>query len=481
MALSAGKRCVIIQGGLQGAMLLVLMCQIRFCNRSIGGVRMSTELDNQEIPRYLRVYNYYKELILSGKLSPETKLPSIRKGAIQLQISRTTMESAYLLLAAEGYIISRPQSGYYVTDIANQQKKNSNMEPVRKRQGEQKVQYDFVTSNVDRESFRFELWRRYMKSALRQDTRLLTYGEPQGERDFREVLCNYLHTVRGVICSPEQIVIGAGVQSLLHILCPMIIERKKAAFYNSDFVQGCSIFEDFGFTLAGDYHEEGCSVYYLSPSQMTRWGGVMPVAERLALIGEALERDCLIIEDDYNSEFRYFQRPAPSLQGLAGGRGVVYLGTFSKMLLPSIRISYMVLPPELLEQYEVRKNRYNQTASKAEQIALTQFIRDGHLAGQIRKSRKIHMAKAGQLADAAEKVLGKRADVKIGDSGLHVYLDLDTDCFSEEIAENAKKKGLVITPVPASIKPGKCRIMMNCGGVEAEKYHAALEILLQCF
>ena len=93
---------------------------------------MSTELDNQEIPRYLRVYNYYKELILSGKLAPETKLPSIRKGAIQLQISRTTMESAYLLLAAEGYIISRPQSGYYVTDIANQQKKNSNMEPVRK-------------------------------------------------------------------------------------------------------------------------------------------------------------------------------------------------------------------------------------------------------------------------------------------------------------------------------------------------------------
>ena len=153
---------------------------------------------------------------------------------------------------------------------------------------------------------------------------------------------------------------------------------------------------------------------------MTKWGGMMTVSERLALIGEAEERDLLIIEDDYNSEFRYFQRPTPSLQGLAGGRGVVYLGTFSKMLLPSIRMSFMVLPPELLESYDARKDRYNQTASKAEQIALTQFIRDGHLAGQIRKSRKIHMAKAGQLAATVEQVLGRKAKVRTGDSGYEI-------------------------------------------------------------
>lgn len=441
---------------------------------------MSTALENQDIPRYLRVYHYYKELILSGKLAPDTKLPSIRKGAIQLQISRTTLENAYLLLAAEGYILSKPQSGYYVTDIAVQKKKPSDIGEVRKSRKKQEIQYDFVTSNVDRESFRFELWRRYMKSALRQDTKLLTYGEPQGEQEFREVLSSYLHKVRGVICSPEQIVIGAGVQSLLHILCPMIWERKTAAFYNPEFVQGRAIFEDYGFTFAENYKEEGCKVYYLSPSQMTKWGGMMTVSERLALIGEAEERDLLIIEDDYNSEFRYFQRPTPSLQGLAGGRGVVYLGTFSKMLLPSIRMSFMVLPPELLESYDARKDRYNQTASKAEQIALTQFIRDGHLAGQIRKSRKIHMAKAGQLAATVEQVLGRKAKVRTGDSGFHVYVELDTKLPAGEIAEKAKEKGLLLSPVPADNRESKCTIMMNCAGVPVDKYHAAMKLLEEC-
>ena len=159
-----------------------------------------------------------------------------------------------------------------------------------------------------------------------------------------------------------------------------------------------TVFEDHNYRIAGSAEEE-IGMYYVSPSQMTRFGGVMPIQERLELVGRAEKEHFLIIEDDYNSEFKYFQKPVPSLQGLSGGRNVIYLGTFSKMLLPSIRISYMILPPELMETYEKRKNNYNQTASKAEQIALTQFIRDGHLASQVRKSRKIHLAKAEKLAD----------------------------------------------------------------------------------
>ena len=136
-----------------------------------------------------------------------------------------------------------------------------------------------------------------------------------------------------------------------------------------------TVFEDHNYRIAGSAEEE-IGMYYVSPSQMTRFGGVMPIQERLELVGRAEKEHFLIIEDDYNSEFKYFQKPVPSLQGLSGGRNVIYLGTFSKMLLPSIRISYMILPPELMETYEKRKNNYNQTASKAEQIALTQFIRD---------------------------------------------------------------------------------------------------------
>lgn len=442
---------------------------------------MRIELENEEIPRYLRVYNYYKDLILNGKLPPETKLPSIRKGAIQLQMSRTTMETAYMQLAAEGYIISRPQSGYYVTDIAEKQKKQRELSPMPKKRAKQSIKYDFVTSNVDRESFRFDLWRRYMKSALRQDERLLSYGEPQGELEFREVLAQYVQETRGVICTPDQIVVGAGVQSLLQVLCPMIKERSVAAFYNPNFLQGKAVFEDYGFQIVDDYRMEGAGVYYISPSQMTKWGGVMPITGRMNLISEAAKRDLLIIEDDYNSEFRYFQKPTPALQGLAGGRGVVYLGTFSKMLLPSIRMSFMVLPPELLGAYEKRKYSYNQTASKAEQIAITQFIRDGHLAGQIRKSRKIHMAKAELLLETAKKVMGDRASAQMGESGFSIRMELRTTLTSDELAQKAIKEGTAVIPLPEEeSSPETAGIVLACTNVAESDYEEALKRLKKC-
>lgn len=442
---------------------------------------MSIILENEKIPRYLRVYNYYKELILSGGLKSGTKLPSIRKGSMQLQMSRTTMESAYLLLAAEGYIVSKPQSGYYVTDIA-EKKKHMNVSKMQVNRENQEIRYDFVTSSVDKESFRFELWRRYMKSALRQDERLLSYGEPQGEWEFREVLCSYLGERRSVICTPEQIVVGAGVQSLLHILCPLVADRKKVAFYNPDFQQGRAVFEDYGYTFCTKRDEIDHGVYYISPSQMTRWGGLMTIKERLDLIGEANRRDFLIIEDDYNSEFRYFQKPAPSLQGLTGGRGVVYLGTFSKMLLPSIRMSFMVLPPELVKVYEKRRHMYNQTASKAEQIAITQFIRDGHLASQIRKSRKIHLAKATELARVIREVLQEKAETEIGESGFHVYVSLETEFEASELAVRTQKKGLAVFPHPQTEdkERGKTKIMLNCANVMVEDYKSAIQLLKEC-
>ncbi len=439
---------------------------------------MSIILENEELPRYLRVYQYYRELILNGQLQAEMKLPSIRKASEQLQVSRTTMESAYMLLAAEGYIISKPQSGYYVTDIATK-KRTGELLTARNDKTEIPIRYDFVTSNVDRESFKFELWRRYMKSALRQDERLLSYGEPQGEYDFREVLCSYLQKERSVVCTPEQIVIGAGVQSLLNILCPILRNRDKVAFYNPEFVQGLAVFEDYGFQICSDKEKIDKGIYYVSPSQLTKWGGVMNITERRNLLKDAQKRGYLIIEDDYNSEYRYSQKPTPSLQGLAAGHGVVYLGTFSKMLLPSIRMSFMVLPPELLESYKKRRKVYNQTASKAEQIAITQFIRDGHLASQIRKSRKIHLAKAAELANVVGKILGERGKATIGEMGFHVYVSLDMEMNAQEYAEKLREKGVLVLPevVRSAMRP---QIMMNCANVAVEDYEAAVEILKEC-
>lgn len=439
---------------------------------------MDFQSKEKEGPRYLQIYEYYKELIRTGKLEAGTKIPSIRKGAEQFQISRTTLESAYMLLMAEGYIMSRPQSGFFVTDIMKKRQPSSLINTPKKIKHKD-IQYDFATANVDRQSFRFDLWRRYMKNALRQDERLFSYGEPQGEREFRQVLCEYLQKNRNVICSEEQIVIGAGVQSLLHILCSILDGEKKVAFQSKRYVQGQTIFQDHGYEILDEYKDARTAVYYMSPSYLWGRDSLMSVQERMDLIRESQERHFLIIEDDYNSEFRYFQRPVPSIQGLAGGTGVVYLGTFSKMLLPSIRMSYMVLPPEMTEKYEERKNRYNQTASKAEQIAITQFIRDGQLERQIRKSRKIHIMKSEALKAAVEEIFGNRGSIQFDEGVFSVLLQLETRVKAKQIAEKLLEHGVAVIALDSETE-GKAEFLLSSTNVDVKDYKEALLKIKEC-
>lgn len=435
-----------------------------------------TALDGQKLHRYLKVYEYYRDLIASGTLEPGTRLPSIRRCADSLGLSRTTVENAYLMLAAEGYVVAKPQSGYYAAAMVSGQRKPCALGVEKEKRPD--IAFDFASSKVDKAGFRFDTWRRYIKSALRQDERLLSYGEPQGEQELREELCGYLSRHRSVVCTPEQIVVGAGVQSLLHILCPMVRERREAVLYNPQFKQGQRIFEDYGFEIgsfkAGGLRQGG--LFYITPSQMTVWGEVLHLAERMALLKEAVQKEVLLIEDDYNSEFRYYSRPMPSLQGLAGGRGVIYLGTFSRLLLPSIRMSYMVLPPELLTLYQLRREAYNQTASKAEQIALCQFIRDGHLEGQLRKSRKLYTAKAGKLCAVIGQVFGERAAAHMGEAGFLVLAEFISPLTAAEIAGRAAAAGVAVRPVEGKEEENP-KILLSCSTVAAENYEEALSRL----
>ena len=411
---------------------------------------------------YLQVYHYYRDLILSRRLPPGSRMPSLRTCARDLHLSRTTVESAYLQLAADGYIVSRAQSGYYVTDIARQQpsphkSQKPELPPVR---------YNFASSGVDRESFRFDLWQRYLKSALRQNDRLLSYGEPQGEADFRQVLSDYVRQGRNITCSPDDIVIGAGVQSLLHILCPLIRDKKTVSFPTSSFIQGSTVFSDYGFDVR--YRNKDSGVIYVSPAHMTKWGEIMPVSRRMELLRHVRERNSLIIEDDFENEFVYLQKPTPSLFSLSGGRGVVYIGSFSRLLLPSIRISFMILPPELSLAYQKKSACYNQTASKAEQIALCQFIRDGHLAGQIRKVRKLYTQKARLLETAVREAFGKAADVRLRETGFVVQVRLRMPLAADDLEQRARKAGVSLRA--ENDANGACTLFLACSGVRASDF-----------
>ena len=419
---------------------------------------------------YLEVFHYYRELIMEKKLPPGSRMPSLRKCSQELRLSRTTIENAYLQLAAEGYIISKAQSGYYVTDIADRQHTS-----VRKteKQTQTPCRFDFASSGVDRESFRFDLWRRYIKSALRQDERLLSYGEPQGEADLRDTLADYVRERRNVLCSGEDIVIGAGIQSLLHILCPLLEQRQTVSFPNPSFVQGSTVFHDYGFQV--DYRNKDCDIIYVSPAHMTKWGEIMPVSRRMELVHYAAAKGSLIIEDDFENEFVYFQRPTPSLFNLAGGHGVVYIGSFSRLLLPSIRLSFMVLPPSLSRKYAAVAERYSQTASKAEQIALCQFIRDGHLTSQTKKLKKLYAQKLKALENEVRNTFGRNCTIQTGAAGTSLALTIPYARTGLELKKEARMHGmslLILEENAATIT-----ILLSCSSITTDDFAPACQLL----
>lgn len=199
----------------------------------------------------------------------------------------------------------------------------------------------------------------------------------------------------------------------------------------------------------------------------------------MKILREASEKNILLIEDDYNSEFCYYHHPSPSIQGLAGGKGVIYLGTFSRLLLPSIRLSFMVLPPDLLEKYQRRRDFYNQTASKTEQIALCQFIRDGHLESQIRKSRKHYLAKTKILCSEAKRIFVEEAKVTAGETGFVSLLEIFGAGNLQEVLYRTEEKGFAFLSADESEQG--IRLALSCAAVPVEKFSEALQLLKQCF
>ena len=428
---------------------------------------------NRTTHLYMEVYEHYKKLILEGKMIPGSKMPSLRKCAQELKLSRTTIETAYLQLAADGYIIAKAKSGYYVTGIASRQHISSTPN----KQKEIPCRYDLSSSGVDKESFRFDLWSRYMKSALRQNERMLTYGEPQGEADFREALAAYIRERRNILCSPDDIVVGASFQSLLQILCPLIREVYpdfwQSSFPTPSFVHGSTIFQDYGYEI--HYRNKDCDVIYVSPAHMTKWGEIMPVKRRLELLKHADEHHHLVIEDDFENEFVYFQKPTPSLFGLSGGQGVVYIGSFSRLLLPSIRISFMILPHELLEVYQKKAAFYNQTASKAEQIALCQFIRDGHLAAQTRRLKRLYASKLKQLRGAIRQVFGSDCQIQVGSAGTSLALTVPCSKTGNELKKQANIQGLHLQILKET--QSDVTILMSCSSMTVQSFVPACKLL----
>ena len=242
--------------------------------------------------KYNELYNRIKKEITDGQIDYGKKLPSVRKSSELYSVSRTTVQNAYFALSADGYIISEPQSGYYVSYKKKKKSTESKAENTA-----DKIKFDFTTDTADRDSFDFNIWRRYIKSALRQDDRLLSYSEAQGELLLREAIADYIREKRNVTASADRIVIGAGVQTLLSVFCSLIDNRGTVSFPDRSFVQGASLFSDYVFYVK--YRNKDADIIYVTPSKMTRWGDVMPNKRRVELVAHSAQNGSLVIEDDF--------------------------------------------------------------------------------------------------------------------------------------------------------------------------------------
>jgi len=391
------------------------------------------EYQSENMPKYVKLYYCIRREIEKGVIKPGYKLPSIRQVSKELDLSSTTVENAYNQLMVEGYIYSIPQKGYYAS-ILDPLFINVAGLPAKKEMKNDKIRIS--DDYLDTEIFNFGEWRKIYNGIIRDySTRLLTEGDPRGEPELRKALADYTYRARGIVCSPDQIVIGSGVQSLLHIFCDIAAGavRPEVAFEEPGFVDVRPVFLKRGYKLhpinldrnginIKSLVDSNAAVCYTSPSHQYPTGLVMPVHKRTELIKWADSTDGYILEDDYDSELRLSGRPVPSLYSLDNSRRVVYIGSFSTVIVPSLRISYMILPDSLNEKYNNMINGYRSTVSTAEQLALAEYIVRGLYARHLRRLRKKCSDKLKLLNQIAE---GFKDSLKIhfSDTGTFVLVE----------------------------------------------------------
>ncbi|MCX5882913.1 MAG: PLP-dependent aminotransferase family protein [Deltaproteobacteria bacterium] len=456
--------------------------------------------NNDQNPLYKQLYHQIREHVLSGKLPADFKLPSVRTLADELSTSRNTVENAYQELYAEGYIYSKPRSGYFVSALDQdaaplslpQKPRNCNRLPV----PPQRCNYDFHPARLDPESFPAPLWRKLFMETLRESSRqLVRYGDPQGEWGLRCFIQQYLERSRGVVCDPEQIVVCSGLQHSLDIISHLVKgSHPVVAVENPGYHLPRAVFRNHGFEIipipvgpsgldVDILKTSSSTIAYVTPSHQLPMGCVMPVSSRLKLIDWAESGGKLIIEDDYDSELRYLGKPIPSLQGLRPHGNIIYCGTFSKILSPALRVSYMVLPHALLAAYRKLFQDYFSSVSLLEQCTLAKFMEQGHWDRHVRRMRTLYKKKHDTLLRAVAHHFGDRAVIIGQGAGLHVVLQLPDNAPGETVIINrALKKGIRLFPFTATHvtgEPVSTMLMIGFGGMAAGKIESGIALLSQ--
>ena len=432
----------------------------------MGTINMiSLEFDNNSSKSlYVQLYEYLRNEISEGRISPGERLPSLRNMAAVLGISVTTVKIAYDQLMVEGYVVSRPQSGFYAMQGAggntvpysdasapddrqvsgnDPRKDEKSLSRAAGRQEDASGQSAHVRKlSCDPESFDFVKWKKCMAGVLNETPELLlTEADRQGEPELREEIAAYIYKSRGVICTQEQVVVSAGTQQLVSHLARILklMGIGHVSVEDPGYMPVRSIFRDWGFSMSCiPVREDGIKIeklpanirtaVYVCPQNQFPTGALMPVGRRRQLLDWAKANDSIIIEDDYNSELRYTGMPVPALQGLDRDGRVVYIGSFTSTLFPAVRISYMVLPSVMVGLYSSIRLNYDQTCSKTEQLTLARFMHSGCYQANLRRVKSLYSRKLSEALSAIREYgsSGNFLAAENTQSGISLTLRLDT-------------------------------------------------------
>ncbi|MCC2461323.1 PLP-dependent aminotransferase family protein [Bacillus mobilis] len=412
-------------------------------------------------PLYLQIYEYMKQEISHGSICAGTRLPSHRNLAMQLNVSRITVESAYQQLLAEGYVESKPKRGIFVSEVDIDVIKKKQKIASNSANNKENEQYDYDCSQglIDQKAFPITNWKRAIHETLFQyENELFAKEDPQGELVLREHISKYLYHARGVHSSPDQIIIGAGTQPLLWLLLQLLGQKKEYGIENPGFhripamIQSSGLpvhpipLDDKGIHISA-LRESPSNVAYVTPSHQFPLGIIMPLSRRLELLKWANDCKGYIIEDDYDGEFRYIGKPIPSLQGLDSNERVIYMGTFSKSFLPSLRMGYIVLPPHLLGAYQELGGMFKQTVSTLQQLTFATFIQNGDWERHINRSRTLYKRKHISLIKSITNEMGNNIRILGEQSGLHIVLHVHNGMNEQEIIHAAAKQRIKLYPL----------------------------------
>jgi GntR family transcriptional regulator/MocR family aminotransferase len=440
--------------------------------RPSGGLGPVVTLDRRlGRPLNRQLYDGYREAILDGRLRPGQRLPSTRAVAEDLGVSRITAVMAFDQLVAEGYVESRVGAGSFVSTQLPDPPPIAPARPA-PRPGPRRappsrlpdpgdepwlaLQGPFRVGRPALDAFPADLWGRLAaRHARRLSPRQMMYGDPMGLPVLREALAEYLGTARSVSCDADQIMITSGSQQALALAAQALLAPGDAAWLEEPGYGGARdalhlagarlvpiAVDEGGLDVAqGLARDADAKLAYVTPSHQYPLGMVMSAARRLQLLEWARRRGAWILEDDYDSEYRYDAQPLASLYGLDGDARVVYAGTFSKCLFPALRVGYLVMPRDLVARFRRFRTTIDDFPAPLHQAVLADFLREGHFARHLRRMRGIYAERRRALeAELDAPVLGDHA-------GMHLVVPLPPDADDREVALRAARRGISVIPL----------------------------------